>query len=291
LANQIETRSLNDGARKGVSRSHDYVLAAGTRAVDRLRLLDQIFGPASRQLLTRIGLPSSRHIAEIGCGTGLMTLWMAKQVGIGGSVSAVDNSDAQLKVAAESASAAGLQNISFHAASADNTQLPRGFFDLVYSRFLMCHLTNPVAALKEMMGLLKPDGTLVCEDFEMSAVGTAPPTDAYRRLIEVSRAVDRQGEIDSDIGAKLHTLFVEAGCADPEVAVHQPAFLRGEPKKFWSITLREAESAIASQGIACADEIDSLCTDLERIAQDDSVLVLVARVYQVWCRKGCTPPQ
>lgn len=232
------------------------------------------------------GLDSARFVVEMGCGTGLMALWVAEQVGVRGSVWAVDNSEAQLEVVAKNARATGLQNISLHAAGPDDTQLQRGCFDLVYSRFLMCHLTNPIAALKKMSEVLRPGGTLVCEDFEMSAVATRPPTDAYRRLIEVSRAVDRQRGIDSDIGAKLHTLCREAGFKSPEITVCEHAFLRGEAKKFWAITLREAESSIVARGIASAEEIDCICQDLERIAEDDSILVLVARVYQVWCRKS-----
>jgi 2-polyprenyl-3-methyl-5-hydroxy-6-metoxy-1,4-benzoquinol methylase len=281
-----ETCSRNDEARETTSRSKDYVLATGARAVDRLYLLDQIFGPASRQLLGNLGLSSARRVAEIGCGTGLMTKWIAERVGTRGSVSAVDNSEQQITVASENAQAAGLQNIVFHTAPADDTRMPHGSFDLVYSRFLMCHLTNPPAALREMWSLLKAGGILVCEDFEMSAVGTCPPTEAYQRLIVVSRAVDLQRGVDSDIGAKLHTLFIEAGCKEPEIAVYQPAFLRGEPKEFWKITLREAQSTMVDRGIATTEEINSLCNDLERIAQDDSILLLVARVYQVWCRKA-----
>jgi len=269
-----------DGQNKG------YVLATGRSAVDRLRLLDQIFGPASRQLLTRVGLSSARRIAEIGCGTGIMTMWMAEQAGAESSVWGVDNSEQQLAVASAGAKATGRQNLSFHAAPTEDTRLPHGSFDLVYSRFLLCHLTNPVPALEEMWSLLRTGGTLVCEDFEMSAVTTCPPTSAYQQLIEISRAVDRQRGVDSDIGAKLHTLLAEAGCREPEVAVYQPAFLRGEPKGFWKVTLREAQPAIIESGIASAAQMDSLCNELERIAADDSVLLLIARVYQVWCRKS-----
>lgn len=280
-----EKNFANNRTTGGASRSKKYVLATGAKAVDRLHLLDQIFGPASRQLLIRAGLPSTRSVAEIGCGTGLMAQWIAGQLGPEGVLSAVDSSEAQLEVAAANARAVGLQNVSFHAAPAEDTRLPRGSFDLVYSRFLMCHLTNPLVALQEMSDVLRPGGVLVCEDFEMSSVGTRPQTDAYRRLIEVSRAVDRQRGIDSDIGAKLHTLFAEAGYKDPEIVVYEPAFLRGEAKKFWAITLREAESTIVARRIEDTDRIDSICNDLERIAQDDSVLVLIARVFQVWGRK------
>jgi SAM-dependent methyltransferase len=214
-----------------------------------------------------------------------MTAWMAEQAGAGSSVWGVDNSEQQLAVASDGAKAAGWQNISFHVAPAEDTRLTHDSFDLVYSRFLLCHLSNPVSALKEMWSLLRTGGTLVCEDFEMSAVATCPPTSAYQHLIEISRAVDRQRGVDSDIGAKLHTLLAEAGCGEPEVAVYQPAFLRGRPKEFWKVTLREAQPAIVESGIASVEQMDSLCNELERIAADDSVLLLVARVYQVLCQK------
>jgi ubiquinone/menaquinone biosynthesis C-methylase UbiE len=268
------------------SNSRGYVLATGPQAVDRLQLLNRIFGSASRQLLTKVGLLSARRIAEIGCGTGLMTTWIAAQAGAGASVWGVDNSEGQLAVAADNAKTAGLHNLSFHLAPADNTGLPHASFDLVYSRFLMCHLTNPVAALKEMWSLLRTGGTLVCEDFEMSAVGTSPPTSAYEHLIAISRAVDRRCGVDSDVGAKLHTLLAEAGCRKPEIAIYQPAFLRGQPKEFWKITLREAQSAIVKWGIASIEEMDSLCDELDGIANDPSILVLIARVYQVWCQRS-----
>jgi len=126
----------NDKTAGVASHDKEYLLATGAKVVNRLRLLDQIFGPASRQLLIRAGLPSTRRVVEIGCGTGLMALWMAGQLGPEGALSAVDSSEAQLEVAAENAKAAGLQNVSFHASAAEHTRLPRGSLDLVYSRFV-----------------------------------------------------------------------------------------------------------------------------------------------------------
>jgi ubiquinone/menaquinone biosynthesis C-methylase UbiE len=113
-------------------------------------------------------------VAEIGCGTGLVVQSMAGAVGKDGSVA--DMSAEQLKVAEANAAAAGLENLSFHAASACDTGLARASFDLVYSRFLMCHLTEPVKALAEMGALLTPGGILVCEDHDDGGIFSEPPT-------------------------------------------------------------------------------------------------------------------
>ena len=170
----------------------DYVLATGTAAIERLQLLDEIFGPASRRLLMNLGVSTVSRVAELGCGTGLMAMWIARQAGPEASVFALDSSEGQLSTACENARAFGLKNVSFQLASAYNTRLPHGSFDLVYSRFLMCHLTDPGAALREMCNLLRPGGTLVCEDFEMSAVSSWPSTKAYKQLVRISRAADLQ---------------------------------------------------------------------------------------------------
>jgi len=260
----------------------EYVLATGSRAGDRLQMLDVIFGPDSRQLLTRLGLNRGCRVADIGCGTGQMVLWAAQQVTEAGTVWAVDASQDQLRVAEESAKSAGLRNVSFRQASGYETGLPQNSFDFVYSRFLMCHLTRPVEALAEMLVLLKVGGVLVCEDYEMSAVGSFPPTHAYSRLAEISAKVDAEHGVDSDIGPKLPSLFVQAGIVQPEVVIRQPAFLRGETKRFWALTLREAAPAIIDCGAATAEELDDLCTQLSNIADDETTLVLIARVFQVW---------
>ncbi|HYL11931.1 MAG TPA: methyltransferase domain-containing protein [Terriglobales bacterium] len=96
----------------------DYMLATGSEAEHRLRLLDEIFGPGTRELLHQVGLAPGMRVAEIGCGTGLVALWMAGQVAARGSVAAVDMSSEQLAVAERNAAVAGLKNISFRAAGA-----------------------------------------------------------------------------------------------------------------------------------------------------------------------------
>lgn len=262
-----------------------YVLATGEAASIRLRLLDQIFGPATRWLLNSLGLRAGLRVAEIGCGSGLVALWLAEQVGASGSVSAVDVSADQLRVAERNAASLHGVNLTFHEASAYSTGLSLNAFDLVYSRFLFCHLTDPLKALQEMRALLKPGGLLVCEDYDDAGITTDPPTRAYRRLVEISRTVHAMHGQDSEIGLKLHRLFREAGFASPEVSLQQSAVLRGETKRFWELTLREAAPVIVATGAATAAELDSICDEMREIANNETTLIVLARVAQVWARK------
>ena len=263
-----------------------YILATGEKAVSRLDVLERIFGPATRHLLSAAGLCSGMRVAEIGCGTGLTARWVATQVGPGGTVVGVDASPGQLHIGEKSAAEAGITNLSFREDNAYETDLPRDTFDLVYSRFLLCHLTDPAKALAKMSSLLKPGGILVCEDHDDGGIFSEPPTNAYKRLVEISDAVNRSHGLDSYVGLKLPRLFRQVGFSQLETKVNQTAVLRGEEKRFWEWTLREATPAILAANASTPEELDAICEEMRKIAQDESILLMLARVTQVWARKA-----
>jgi len=210
---------------------------------------------------------------------------MAEQVGSTGSVAAVDANAAQIETAGNYSAQQGFANIGFHAANAYETGLPRKSFDLVFSRFLMCHVPEPARAISEMRSLLKVGGVLGCEDYEQQSVISEPPSRCYTRLNEISNAMDTVFGVDSNIGLKLPRLFQEVGFSDPQVAIQKIIRLHGEEKRFWEITLQEARPAILQHGVAAAEELDEVCAEMRRIAEDKTTLVVLARVTQVWARK------
>lgn len=271
---------------KNAGEAASYLLATGEQAVSRLDLMHRIFGPGTRQLLETAGLAPGMRVAEIGCGTGLTAMWIAKLIGPHGSVIAVDASHEQLQVAERNAWNAGITNLSFHGASAYDLGLPGELFDLVFSRFLLCHLDDPAKALREMNSILKPGGVLVCEDHDDGGIFTEPQTHAYQRLVEISEAVNRARGLDSYIGLKLPGLVRRAGFSHPQVRVNQLAFLRGEEKKFWEITLREAAPAIVAAGASTPSELEAICQEMQNIASDESILLMLARVTQVWAQNN-----
>jgi len=268
----------SDASEKG------YVLATGVAAEPRLLLLDEIFSPASRELLLAAGLTPGMRVAELGGGAGLFAAWMAGIVGPSGSVTLVDNSEEQLQLARKNAAALGISNLNFVRAGACDTGLRRSSFDLIYCRFLLCHLPDRRMALAEMRALLKRGGLLVSEDYDHAGTFSEPASDAYRRLVEISNAVDRWRGLEPGAGLELPRLFREAGFAAPEVRMSQPVFLRGPCKLLWEMTLREAAPSIVASGVSTEQELQSICAELRRIAADDTVLVGIARVTQVWAR-------
>src|SRR5262245_52497819 len=95
-----------------------YILATGAHDLERLRLLNDLYGPASERLLRQAGLAEGARVAEIGCGVGNMTCWIAQQVGASGAVVGIDKSPAQVEQARRQADERGLTNVTFMEGSA-----------------------------------------------------------------------------------------------------------------------------------------------------------------------------
>src|SRR5262249_45830301 len=122
------------------------------------------------------------------------------------------------------------RNTTFVEASAMDTGQPRESFDMVYCRFLLVHLPEPERALREMFALLKPDGTLVCEDGDLTSSGSEPPS-ALSAFAELWGRLGPAKGVDYTLGRRLYHMVLDAGFPAPEITFNQPVFARGERKR------------------------------------------------------------
>jgi SAM-dependent methyltransferase len=263
-----------------------YVLKTGEAGASRLELLDRVYGPDAKRFLSQIGIPRGGRAADIGCGTGTMTVWLAKAVGSEGEAVGLDISADQTRIAAQRAFAQGAGNVRFGEASAYETDLPRASFDIVHCRYLLCHLTRPVDALREMASLLKPGGALACFDADLTSLFSVPPSRAYARVREIFMATGFARGVDYALGLKLPRLFRSCGFAEPEIAFIQPAYFRGEEKRLWEHSFLEAAPAMITAGTTSQDEVTILAAELAQIARDESIFVAQARMPAVWARRA-----
>lgn len=266
---------------------HDsrYVLATGEEGAERLRVVQSVHGPDTERLLLRAGLSQGMKVADIGCGIGTISCWMAEQVGPTGAVYGIDISPEQIALARREAERRNLENTHFSVASAEATGLPPESFDLVFCRFVLMHLARPLDALREMRTLVRPGGLLVCEDGDFASPFCEPPSPAFDRCFELYRALGEQRGADFRIGPRLYRMFLEIGMPPPEVALAQPVFVRGAAKRLPEWTLSECAPALIQAGLATQEEIDRITAEMKAIAEDETTLIGMARMTQVWARK------
>jgi SAM-dependent methyltransferase len=270
---------MADGERASVG--DDYVLATGDEGAARLHLLDEVYGASSRAACAAAGLGAGWRVADVGCGVGDMTCWFGEQVRPSGSVIAIDVSADQLLHGRERAARDGLGHVFFVEGSAYEPGLPSGEFDLVFCRFLLCHLQRPADALAQMAALLRPGGTLVAQDMVMTGMFSDPASRAYSRFAELSVEVGAALGVDYDVGRRLFGMFHDLGLTDLSVSVHQPAFSTGERKRLWEYTFAEAAPGAAAAGIGSEEEVDELLAEFAVISADDAALVVQPALFAV----------
>ncbi len=123
------------------------------------------FGEEVREAaLARGYLRSEYTVADVGAGTGFMADALAPRVA---HVRVIDGSAAMLEVAKQNLAAH--DNVTFHLS--DGAQLPAGdeSVDAAFANMYLHHCPDPLAAIKEMVRILKPGGRLVITDMDRHA--------------------------------------------------------------------------------------------------------------------------
>jgi ubiquinone/menaquinone biosynthesis C-methylase UbiE len=98
-------------------------------------------------------------VLDVGCGWGDTTLQIAQQIGPDGSAVGVDCASNFIDVARVEARDANVPNARYFAADVQADDL-RGPYDHAFSRFGTMFFNLPGAALRNIRGAIKPDGTL-----------------------------------------------------------------------------------------------------------------------------------
>lgn len=118
------------------------------------------------QILELLALRPGTDIADVGAGTGLFTLEMARAVGPTGSVQAVEISPKFIEHIAGRAAAEGLDNVTTVLCSERDAMLPAGSVDVVFVCDTYHHFAYPTQTLNSLRRALRPGGRLVVIDFE-----------------------------------------------------------------------------------------------------------------------------
>lgn len=155
---------------------------------DKTRAWDRRFTAEDREVAARkadvlkdLSLRPGATIADVGAGTGLYTLDLARAVGDAGRVFAVDVIPHFLRHIERRARKAGLTNITYVRATQRSPGLAEASIDLAFLCDSYHHLERPAELLAELRRALRPDGVLVVLDLERVPGVTPAPIVAHVR--------------------------------------------------------------------------------------------------------------
>jgi SAM-dependent methyltransferase len=275
-----------NGLSPGATMAQTYAIRGGRSGRERLRVLSHVLQAGTHDFLDKIGLRPGMACLDVGCGGGDVTRELARRVGVGGRVVGLDMDAAQLEIVRAEAAAQNITNVEYRVANVANPPRELGNFDLVYTRYLLCHLTKPAEALSWMMHCLGPGGVLAVEDCDFTGFFCYPPLPAFDRYVALCGDVIRRRGGDPDIGLKLPRMLSEAGLKVGGVSVAHASDIDGDVKLLNALSMENIAEAVAHDGLASRDEVDQLVTALNDCARDAGTFASVARTIQVWGRRA-----
>ncbi|AXS82107.1 class I SAM-dependent methyltransferase [Marinobacter sp. Arc7-DN-1] len=130
---------------------------------------EQVTGHLPTPMMSMAGIKADQRVLDIGAGTGIVALEVARKLGEQGEVVGIDLSDGMLATAKEKAEKAGLAGtVRFLKMDAEALEFDANSFDSVLSLYALRHFPNPEKAVSEIHRVLKPGGKAVV------AVGSRP---------------------------------------------------------------------------------------------------------------------
>ena len=150
-------------------------------------------------------------ILDVGCGTGVNDVALAKLVGPSGKVVGIDNSDAMLAVARAKASA---DNVSYRLMPVEEMDFPDASFDGVVCTQVLGYVADPAAAIRALLRVAKPTGRVFIAETDWDTLAYSIPDKELQRKVTLS-FTDHHG--DGWVGRRLYPLCREAGAREIEL--------------------------------------------------------------------------
>jgi len=160
--------------------------------------------------LDLIGIQPGMTVADVGAGTGYMTLRIARRAGPEGKVYANDIQPEMLEKLSENARRANLNNIETVLGSEGDAKLPAGKMDLVILVDVYHEFSRPQEMLQSIRRALKPDGRLVLMEYKKEDPTIPIRPDHKMSLNEIKIEVEAEGyKLDKviDTLSRQHLVF------------------------------------------------------------------------------------
>jgi ubiquinone/menaquinone biosynthesis C-methylase UbiE len=218
-----------------------------------------MFAPLTEALIKDAGIGEWQTVLDVAGGAGEPSLAIAERVGPAGAVTCTD-AVAEMVAAAESeAQRRGLTNITFRQCVADSLPFDSNSFDAVVSRLGVMFFPDPLAALREMLRVARPGGSLALAVWHKDELNpfTHVVADVMSRYVESPPAdPDAPGAFRFAEPDKLASVVRSAGAREVgERVLHFKIEAPISPSEYWELrsetsdTLREKLAKLSAEQV------------------------------------------
>ncbi len=247
---------------------HGYSAREGTRLADQASTLTGLLHAGTRY-------PAGSLVLEAGCGVGAQTVILAAN-SPRAAFTSIDISGESLAEARRQVRAAARANVTFQRADLFDLPFAPACFDHVFVCFVLEHLPDPAGALRALIRVIKPGGSITVIEGDHGSAYFHPDSGHARRAIQCLIDLQRQGGGDSLIGRQLYPLLVQAGYRDVQVSPRmvyadatRPALADGFTRKTFTAMVEGVGEQAVGRGLMDAASWAAGIKDLHRAAEAD----------------------
>ena len=229
-------------------------------------------------LLPRLA-PDAR-VLDVGCGPGTITVDLAVLVP-GGYVTGIDAAGDVLAQARQEAERRGQRNVTFDTGDVYRLDFADGTFDVVHAHQVLQHLTDPVAALREMRRVCRPGGIVAARDGDYGGFFWFPGEPEMTEWLALYRAVARAIGGEPDAGRHLLAWARQAGFASVEASGSAWCYTGDADRAWWGASWAErltkspfGDRAV-EHGLATRDDLERLAGAWLRWADSEDAWFLI----------------
>lgn len=215
-------------------------------------------------------LQPSMSVLDVGCGPGTISIDLARRLPQG-AVFALDRAEDVLAAAHAAAVEAGVDNVMFAKGDVYALDLTSDSFDVVHAHQVLQHLSDPVAALREMRRVCRRGGVVAARDSDYSAMTWYPQVPELDRWLDLYCRLARANDAEPDAGRRLRSWARTAGFTDIDATASAWCFADDDDRVWWSSMWADRVT-----GSAFADQAK------ERGWADDAELATLADGWREW---------
>lgn len=195
-----------------------------------LRTAENCAGYLIPVLKEKVALNPQLTLLDVGAGIGTITAGLAKYMPEG-QVTAFDLSSEVLERAANYAKDAGVHNIQFKSGNVFELPFPDESFDIVHMHQMLCHLSTPIPALKEMLRVTKPDGVVAVRECDMRMWSWWPLLPGLDKFFKIQLATHEGAGGSNLAGPQLISWAMKAGAKRGHIKMSYGSWCYSEPRE------------------------------------------------------------
>jgi ubiquinone/menaquinone biosynthesis C-methylase UbiE len=189
----------------------EYPLGTSESELDRLRFQHAVWGGTTQAFFDRIGVREGWRVVDLGCGPGFVVQDLRARVGKSGEVIALDESPAWIEHVSRTAGDRGWSNVKPMRTRIQDAALSPRTYDLVFVRWVLSFLPEPVEVLRRISTWVKPGGFVAVQDYNHEGVSIFPESAGLTAVVRATRALYARAGGDAWIAGRLPRLFRDAG--------------------------------------------------------------------------------